>query len=62
MLRCTSWPITRCVSIWFLICCLKSSKVMPVCSRMQSWNLSGSAILLLHLDFGDALGHLGIRR
>ena len=33
---------------------------MPVCSRMNAWNLSGSEILLLHLDFGEAARDFGI--
>ena len=38
--------MTRCVRMPFFASDLKSSKVMPVCSRIQAWNFSGSAILL----------------
>ena len=60
MLRITSCPITRCVSIWFRICCLKSSYVMPGVVADELLELVGIGDLLLHLDFGQAAGYVGI--
>ena len=51
----TSCPMTRCVSIWFFICGLKSSNVIrSVADKVME--LVGIGDLLLHLDLGEPRG------